>query len=178
MDSETKEYPLDLEKLIKRSIRINLVSPLSNVLKTYRAEKNRKNINKELNIKVNPAFGSTAYSFYRKKDFPNIYNEILGRSEGANIEIEEMLFLLSPEPAAAGIFFKKYPGAEIFFFFFFLDFLPGSLTLPFTVILVRTPFLTGARMNPERIPPESPAKKARAAIRKTTDFFIIITPYI
>jgi hypothetical protein len=72
LDSETKEYPLDLEKLIKRSIRINLVSPLSNVLKTYRAEKNRKNINKEVNIKVNPAFGSTAYSFYRKKDFPNI----------------------------------------------------------------------------------------------------------
>ena len=53
-------------------IRINLASPFSNVLKTYRAEKNRKNINKELNIKVNPAFGSTAYSFYRKKDFPNI----------------------------------------------------------------------------------------------------------
>ncbi len=75
LDSEAKEsYPLDLEKLIKRSIRLNLTSPLSDVLKTYRTEKNRQNLNKELNIKVNPAFGSTAYSFYRKNNFPTINN--------------------------------------------------------------------------------------------------------
>lgn len=32
-----------------------------------------------------------------KKDYPNIYNEILGRSDGARINIEEMIYILSPE---------------------------------------------------------------------------------
>jgi len=71
LDSDSKEfYPLDFETLKKRSIRINLVSPVSNPLKTYQNEKNKQNINNELNIKVIPAFGSTAYSFYQKKDYP------------------------------------------------------------------------------------------------------------
>ena len=76
LGSDSKElYSLDFETLRKRSIRLNLVSPLSNTFKLYQNEKNRQNINNELNIKVSPAFGSTAYSFYQKNDFPNINNK-------------------------------------------------------------------------------------------------------
>ena len=73
LDGDSKElYSLDFETLKKRTIRLNLVSPLSKTLKIYQNEKNKQNTNNELNIKVSPAFGSTAYSFYQKKDFPNI----------------------------------------------------------------------------------------------------------
>ena len=76
LGSDSKElYSLDFETFRKRSIRLNLVSPLSNTFKLYQNEKNRQNINNELNIKVSPAFGSTAYSFYQKNDFPNINNK-------------------------------------------------------------------------------------------------------
>ena len=72
LDSDSKDiYNLDFESLKKRSLRFNLISPLSNTLKTYQNERNKHNSNKELNIKVSPAFGSTAYSFYQKKDFNN-----------------------------------------------------------------------------------------------------------
>ena len=70
LDGDSKElYSLDFETLKKRTIRLNLVSPLSKTLKIYQNEKNKQNTNNELNIKVSPAFGSTAYSFYQKKDF-------------------------------------------------------------------------------------------------------------
>ena len=69
LDSDSKElYALDFETLKKRSIRLNLISPISNPLKTYQNEKNKQNIKNELNIKVSPAFGSTAYSFYQKNN--------------------------------------------------------------------------------------------------------------
>ena len=72
LDTEPKDiYNLDFDSLRKRSLRFNLFSPLSNTLKTYQNEKNKHNSTKELNIKVSPAFGSTAYSFYQKKDFMN-----------------------------------------------------------------------------------------------------------
>ena len=80
LDSDSKDiFALDINNpvnLKKRSIRINLVSPLSHTLKTYRSQKfERKNKNSspnEVNIKATPAFGSTAYSFYHRKNFPNI----------------------------------------------------------------------------------------------------------
>ena len=68
LENNSKDfYSLDLENLKKRTIRINLVSPVSNPLKTYQNEKNKNLPNKELNIKVLPAFGSTSYSFFPKK---------------------------------------------------------------------------------------------------------------
>ena len=76
LDNELNDiYPLDFETLKKRSIKINMTSPLSDTLKNYQNEKNKQNQNKELNIKVSPAFGSTVYSFYNKNSFPNINNK-------------------------------------------------------------------------------------------------------
>ena len=80
LDSDSKDiFALDINNpvnLKKRSIRINLVSPLSHTLKTYRSQKferkSKKNSPNEVNIKAAPAFGSTAYSFYHRKNFPNI----------------------------------------------------------------------------------------------------------
>ena len=70
LDTESKDlYNLDFDSLRKRTLRFNLFSPLS--LKAYQNGKNKHNSTKELNIKVSPAFGSTAYSFYQKKDFIN-----------------------------------------------------------------------------------------------------------
>ena len=72
LESESKDfYSLDFEALIKRSIRLNLVSPESKALKIYRNENSQQNSNNELNIKASPAFGSTFYSFSRNKDYPN-----------------------------------------------------------------------------------------------------------
>ena len=67
-------YPIDFEALKKRSIKINMTSSLTDTLKNYQNEKN-KNQNKELNIKVSPAFGSTVYTFYNRNNFPNINNK-------------------------------------------------------------------------------------------------------
>ena len=80
LDSDSKDiFSLDINNpvnLKKRSIRINLVSPLSHTLKTYRSQKfetkNKNSSPNEVNIKATPAFGSTAYSFYHRKNFPNI----------------------------------------------------------------------------------------------------------
>ena len=80
LESDSKDiFSLDINNpvnLKKRSIRINLVSPLSHTLKTYRSQKferkNKNNSPNEVKIKAAPAFGSTAYSFYHRKNFPNI----------------------------------------------------------------------------------------------------------
>ena len=76
LDTDSKDlYNIDFDSLRKRSLRFNLFSPISNTLKTYQNEKNKHNSTKELNIKIFPAFGSTAYSFYQKKDFMNNNNQ-------------------------------------------------------------------------------------------------------
>ena len=74
LENESKDYySVDLETLKKRSIRLNLVSPLSNdILKTFQNEKKRHNSYKEFNIKASPAFGSSSYSFYHLKHFPKV----------------------------------------------------------------------------------------------------------
>ena len=74
LENESKDYySVDLETLKKRSIRLNLVSPLSNdILKTFQNEKKRHNSYKDFNIKASPAFGSSSYSFYHLKHFPKV----------------------------------------------------------------------------------------------------------
>ena len=75
LDTDSKDlYNLNIDSLRKRSLRFNLFSPLSDTIKAYQRGKNKSNSTKELNIKVSPAFGSTAYSFYQKRDFMNNNN--------------------------------------------------------------------------------------------------------
>ena len=76
LDTDSKDlYNLNIDSLRKRSLRFNLFSPLSDTIKAYQRGKNKSNSTKELNIKVSPAFGSTAYSFYQKRDFMNNNNQ-------------------------------------------------------------------------------------------------------
>ena len=79
LDNDKDLYFIDLKNPInlkKRTIRLNLSSPLTHTLKTYQNQRiEEKNSSNEMNIKVSPAFGSTAYSFYQRKKLPYINSE-------------------------------------------------------------------------------------------------------